>query len=100
MKRTLHFLSVILILTCVEGQCQETVFGLLKKDVKLADTYYEEKNFLSALDLYKNARRKDPSSKEISIKVARCHYFLKQYAEAVSVYEKYMNNGFLSMKNT
>jgi tetratricopeptide (TPR) repeat protein len=61
---------------------QETVFALLKNDERLADSYYDQRNYKSALELYRKSSRKSGSAK-IAVKMARCYYSLKQFAEAV-----------------
>ena len=39
---------------------QETVFALFKNDLKLADQYFENKDYQSALKLYKSYRQEAP----------------------------------------
>lgn len=82
------FVILVLLLKVSEGTAQETVFSLLKSDAKLADTYFANKDYQKALSLYRNAAKKKPS-KEIDLKIARSHLFLKQYHEAVTAFEKY-----------
>ena len=66
---------------------QETVFELFKNDLTLADKYFEKKDYQSALKLYKNIVKKRPS-KDVELKIARSHHFLKQYNDAIAAYEK------------
>ena len=75
---------------------QETVFALFKNDLKLADQYFENNDYQSALKLYKSYARKHPS-KDVDLKIARSHHFLKQYREAISAYEKYVRTNSLSI---
>lgn len=61
---------------------QETVFALLKNDERLADSYYEQHNYKAALELYKKSLRKHGTS-DVSLKMARCYFSLKDYAHAI-----------------
>ncbi len=74
---------------------QETVFALFKNDLTLADKYFENRDYQSALKLYKNVARKRPS-KDVELKIARSHHFLKQYHAAIAAYEKYIKSNSLS----
>lgn len=69
------------------GWCQETVFGLLKTEARRADEDYDDKNYQAALTQYENLYRKKSSSGELPMKIARCHYFLKDYARAIQFFE-------------
>jgi len=91
--RSTILLVVVIIFGAYEGACQETVFGLLKKNEKLADRYFEERNFQEALNLFQAAARKNPRDHELRLKIARCHYFLKQYPKASDSYEQYLKAG-------
>src|SRR5687768_4765117 len=91
--RSKILLVVVIILGAYEGACQETVFGLLKKNEKMADRYFEERNFQEALNLFQTAARKNPRDYELRLKIARCHYFLKQYPKASDSYEQYLKAG-------
>ncbi len=72
------------------------MFAIFKSDLKLADQYFENKDYQNALKLYKSFARKHPS-KDIDLKIARSHLFLKQYREAISAYEKYVSTNSLSI---
>jgi tetratricopeptide (TPR) repeat protein len=87
MKVKSIFIILILLLGASAAEAQETIFSLLKSEIKLADTYFVNKDYRSALRLYNNIERKNPS-KDLELKIARSHFFLKQYKEAVAVYEK------------
>ena len=88
------FCLISLILANINGQCQETVFALLKSELKLADTYFESEDYYHALKLYRHVAKKNPS-RELDLKIARSHVLLKQYQEAISVYEKHAINNTL-----
>lgn len=81
---------ILLTLSSWEGYGQQTVFALLRNELNLADEYYDEKNFDGALRLYLNASRRDPDRKETTLRIARCYYFLKQYAQAINFYDDYI----------
>src|SRR5687768_4384237 len=68
---------------------QETMFALMRNDSKLADEYFQEKAYHDALTLYQNSLKKNTESKELSLKVARCYYHLKEYKKASLLYGKF-----------
>lgn len=76
----------------LEAVCQETVATLLKNDLQLADAYFKHKEFQSALRLYTNVER-NAATKDIHLKIGRCNYFLKQYASAITSFDKYLKTG-------
>jgi tetratricopeptide (TPR) repeat protein len=82
-----------LLMSSFRGYAQETVFSLLKSQTELADQYYAEKNYRKALSLYRNQYRKDHSAGALRVKMARCHYFLKEYKQAANVFESYTRSG-------
>src|SRR5688572_12036749 len=92
-KITLCILFVLLIAS--KATSQETVFALLKNDLRLADKYFENKDYQSALKLYKTVAKRRPS-KEVELKIARSHHFLKQYHQAIAAYEKHVKSNSLT----
>jgi tetratricopeptide (TPR) repeat protein len=93
-KPQVPWLALLLWLAVVtNGLCQETVFTLLKSETRLADQYFQRKNFKGALNLYETIARKRSSAKDIVLKIGRCHYFLKQYREAIAVYDEHVKAG-------
>lgn len=91
--KSILILAVVL-LQGLDGRCQETVFSLLKSDLKLADDYFENSDYHNALSLYQSMANKKPSP-TLQLKIARSHLFLKQYREAVSVYEQHTKSSDL-----
>jgi hypothetical protein len=81
------FLALTLILSYYNGEAQETVFTLLQNDLKLADKYFENRNYHQALNLYLAIAKKNPSQ-EIQLQIARSYHCLKQYSKAVAAYDK------------
>jgi hypothetical protein len=69
--------------------CQQTVFTLLKNTTRTADQYYRDRNFYGALQLYSDASQKQPGNIDLKLKLARCHYALKEYNNASRCYEAY-----------
>lgn len=92
--RSLYCIILVLILSASSAIGQETVFALLKNDLRLADNYFENRDYRNALMLYLNVAKKNPS-KEVELKIARSYHFLKQYHQAVAVYEKHTSNNKL-----
>jgi len=80
-----------LLLSFSPAKSQETVFGLFKKEVRLADENFKDQNYQTALSLYYNLYKKDSSSTSLPLKIGRCHYFLKEYRKAFSIYERNIN---------
>jgi hypothetical protein len=83
---------IAVISIAMDGQCQQTVFALLRNEIKLGDEYYEEKNYLGALQSYRNAARKDPGLAELQLKIGRCYYSLKQFPKAIAAYDACMKH--------
>lgn len=88
MRGKVFFAVVVLMFAGSAGECQETVFALLRKESKLADDYFEENSFPNALELYLNALKKNPESVELRLKVARCYYLLKDFRNATRWYQQ------------
>lgn len=87
-----RLLLTAIVLAAIGWNCygQQTVFGLLKNNLKLADKYYEEKNFRGALDLCLSASREKAPSPDIVLRIARCYYSLKEYPRATAYYDRYI----------
>ncbi|MFM9840096.1 MAG: tetratricopeptide repeat protein [Cyclobacteriaceae bacterium] len=97
MKSNITILSIYLAcLLCISlpVSSQTTVFALFKSDRKLADKYYEEGDFQSALKLY-NGFNKRKSNKDIYLRIARCQYLLKEYKKTMEAYDRYSSDGDL-----
>ncbi len=88
MKPRFIFLMFAFITVVTEVWGQETMFALLRKDANLGDDYFVENDFQDALAQYENALKKNPSAVDVRLKIARCHYHLKNYKEALEVYEQ------------
>jgi tetratricopeptide (TPR) repeat protein len=87
--RSALFISLLFIFPAIAGECQ-TMFSLLKSDLKAADDHFQKRNFQSALSLYLNQSGKKPADKHLQLMIGRCYYNLKQYQAAVNAYEKSM----------
>jgi tetratricopeptide (TPR) repeat protein len=95
MKIKITLFIFLLLLVASKATSQETVFALLKNDLRLADKYFENKDYQNALKLYKTVAKRRPS-KDIEIKIARSHHRLKQYDKAIAAYEKHIKSNSLS----
>lgn len=93
-KRTEALLFVLLlwVAASTQGRCQETVFTLMRSDLKMADQRFQKKNFNAALALYENVARKKPS-RDVTLKIGRCYYFLRRYQDAIAVYDEHQKSG-------
>ncbi len=92
MKRALSIIGLLMILSCSDVWCQETVFTLLKKNSRLADDYYQNKNYQAAIPIYEKLYKRDPLSTTLPIKIARSFYFLKEYEKAITAFESKRNS--------
>jgi hypothetical protein len=90
MKKLLPILLFMFTLPHV-GNGQETVFGIFKKDGKLADEYFKERRFNEALELYKSQTTGRHPAQDVHLKIARCYYFLKNYPKAIASYRLFQN---------
>jgi hypothetical protein len=92
MKEKMKIVPFVMIMTCgifARGNCQETVFHLLKRDQKVAAQYFEQRNYQGALALYKDEAKKNPKTKDIYLRIGKCHYFLRQYRDAIAAYDEH-----------
>jgi tetratricopeptide (TPR) repeat protein len=94
MRTKLLYLVFLLLFPIISVRAQETVFALLKRDQKLADQYFAERNYRGALMLYDDVAKKKPSEGELQLKIARCFYFLKQYSKAAEAYNQCAVKGY------
>lgn len=72
---------------------QESIFRLFQKDIELADKYFESKDYHQALEEYQHVARKNKHPDDIHVDIARCYYFLKQYANAIDHYKRHISRG-------
>jgi hypothetical protein len=86
----LFFFISIFILSPDKISAQETVFQILQNDLKKADLYYVEGSYNHALHIYRDQEKKAGNAKDIMLKIARCFYFLHQYANSLAWFEKYL----------
>ena len=69
---------------------QETVFNSLGNNLKRADKYFTNQNYIDALELYLAVEKKGKAGNEIYLKLARTYHNLHQSDLAVMWYEKYL----------
>jgi hypothetical protein len=96
MKHLVFIISLFLIANTGNGQ--ETVFELWKSELKLADSYFENRDYHQALELYRHVVRKKPN-REVELKMARTYHLLKQYDKAVMFYKKHASTNSLPVKD-
>ena len=78
---------IIVIITTSTSVAQETVFGLFRNDVSLADQYLSEHRFRDALTIYLQ-EASGTSSAALNVRIARCYYALREYDAALHWYER------------
>jgi tetratricopeptide (TPR) repeat protein len=67
----------------------QTMFTAFKSIRKQADIAYDADSFREAAALYIQEFLKNPS-REVNVRIARCHFFMAQYEQAAMWYEKYV----------
>lgn len=90
-----YYLFAYLFFICITSEVmgQSSVFELFKSDVELAHEHFTKGNYQTALDLYLKAADEHSATPAITQNMARCYFFLKQYEQAVTAYEQYMQDG-------
>ncbi|MDQ2656066.1 MAG: hypothetical protein M3Y60_01500 [Bacteroidota bacterium] len=79
-------LQIAMILLIAESSnAQNTVFSVFKNQLAIADEQYQTRNYQSALDSYSKIAAGQANA-ALSAKIARCHYFLRGYDQAVKWY--------------
>jgi tetratricopeptide (TPR) repeat protein len=86
-KRMILIIILTWLIVCQFASAQETVFTLFKKQSRLADEYYQNKNYSAALQIYSNLYKKD-STASLPIKIAQCFYFLKEYRKSIEEFKQ------------
>lgn len=90
-------LQIALILLVAESSvAQNSVFSVFKNQLAIADEQYAMQNYQSALDSYLKAGV-DEANSGLSAKLARCHYFLRDYEQAVKWYGPLLRSNDLSL---
>ena len=89
---TLLIITFICFFRTQAAMCQESVFSLLKSEMKRADEYFQEKSFRDALTTYLNIANHGHKRGGIDLKIARSYYYLHEYAQAVQWYERHLLN--------
>ncbi|HEY3406367.1 MAG TPA: tetratricopeptide repeat protein, partial [Ohtaekwangia sp.] len=78
--------TIILSLTISIGICQ-TMFTAFQSSQRKADQAYSDKNYREAAARYESIFSKHPVE-EVNLRIARSYYFMREYASAVTWYEK------------
>ena len=91
-KYYIVILSAVLLLVTGTAYCQESIFNGLRSDTKRADRYYSINEYQNALDLYLADERKKNSSTQISLKIGRTYFQLKEYKNSAFWYNKYLSH--------
>lgn len=72
MKRLIFYITLIIVTLHSFGQVKSAL-ALLKGDRQVADQFYDNLDFRSALHFYEKALEKNPKDSRTKEKVARCH---------------------------
>lgn len=91
MRRLFHigFVAGLMVLAAVDSAVgQETIFGLLKRDEKLADEYMSHGRYADAVEIYSDLARNGNVGKEIKLRIAQCHYKMGSYRNAIYWYSQ------------
>ena len=86
-------LLLIIIATGNYVAAQETILTGFQTELKRANTFYNDRYYDKALDLYLSTHKLDPRD-DIKLKIADCYLKLNQSEEASFWYEKLIENDF------
>ena len=76
----------LIILNISVAAGQDAFYEVFMNKEKLADKYYLESNISEALNIYLKIAGKQPQNKNITLKIANCHYKLNHYKKAFELY--------------
>lgn len=86
----------IILMSCIimahQGDCQSSVFSILKDPLKLADKSYAEGNYMEAIELYENVLDKNSANSQVQLKLAQSYYQVKSYEKSIAMYNSYVKN--------
>lgn len=85
--KRMFFTACLLMIITVTVSGQESILGLLKSDLKLAEEYFQKRNYQRALSLYQEIARKGSATPEAELQIARCFFLMKQYGDAAASWE-------------
>jgi tetratricopeptide (TPR) repeat protein len=60
--------------------------------VKSGDFWFQRAQYLEALGPYMKAAERDPSDAEVLYKIGQCHFYLRNYREAIYWYQQAIKN--------
>lgn len=90
--KKVRIIGWILLMGCItiphHGGCQSSVFSILQDPLKVADKYYEEGNYLEAIELYENSLNKT-TNPQVQLKLAQSYYRVKDYKKSIATYNSY-----------
>ncbi len=91
-RKALHIAILVLVgcLPAISGICQESIFTALKSNLKRGDEYFQEGRYAYALELYLAKEKTNKATDDISLKIARTYYKLKDNENAVNWYKDYL----------
>jgi len=75
---------------------QDSVIGLFNNNLAKADDYYVNENYVEAINIYKELAKQKGSTANINLRLARCYYFIHDYANAKTKYEDFLTENRLS----
>jgi ABC-type branched-subunit amino acid transport system substrate-binding protein len=85
-------LAISLILACVAAAAAAAADAPLSDDFKRAERYYDGKDYVSALRLYRDVLERDPGgpyAAAAGLRVGMCNFALEEYAAAALALEKF-----------
>lgn len=85
------YIIVFVLLGCMEQtMAQDSIFGLFRSDIDVADKHFEGENYHQALEVFQHIAQKNKQPDDIHVKIARCYYFLNQYTKAVDHFKRHL----------
>lgn len=87
MQRNIIISFILILIAHGISSAQDSILGLLKNNVDQANRHYENGEYEKALKTFSlvNPRK---IGKESELKIARCYYYTKKYAECARVYTR------------
>lgn len=79
-------LTGLLLVCSFPLHAQRTVADLFQTKQELANEYFKEDNFVKALSLFEDLHQRRQSS-DVSIKIGVCHYQMKRYKKAATIFD-------------
>ncbi len=91
-----YFYTLLFLFLFVHNQYAQNIFTELKSLEKRADKHYSERSYMTAIDLYRQALKKNKQANNYTLRLKLANTYLKtgQSENAEQLYREAMSNGF------